>query len=87
MNGYMRLVKIEWVDSRSTTNKWERLDDLDYMNACQCVSVGFLVKDEADFKMLVPNLADTDDDSDIQVSAVIVIPTCSITRMVSLAES
>ena len=83
----MRLVKIEWVDSRSPTNGWERLDGLDYMNACQCVSVGFLVKDADDFKMLAPNLADKDDDSDIQASAAIVIPTCSITRMVSLVET
>ena len=83
----MHLVKIEWVDSRSPTNRWERLDDLHGLDACRCVSVGFLVKDATDFKMLAPNLADKDDDSDIQASAAIVIPTCSITRMVSLAES
>jgi len=83
----MRLVKIEWVDSRSPTNKWERLNDLDDMDACQCVSVGFLVKDATDVKMLAPNLADKDDDSNIQASAAIVIPTCAITHMVDLAES
>ncbi|KKK60992.1 hypothetical protein LCGC14_3018820 [marine sediment metagenome] len=82
----MKLVKIEWVDSRTPTDGWEHLNKLNDIKACECVSVGFLLKSGDDVKALAPNLADIDEDSDVQASAIIIIPVCSITRMVELAE-
>lgn len=49
------LVCIEWHDSRLGYQGWKSLDDIE-LQVMTCKSVGFLVKQDADSKLLVPHL-------------------------------
>ena len=53
----MKLVLIEWLDSHSGRG-WQDMDDLtDNCQPLHCRSVGWLVSEENECKMLVPHLA------------------------------
>ena len=81
-----RLVLVEWVDSRSPASHWEPLRDAAEGEVCECVSVGFLVKDSDEIKILVPNMADVEDETSLQASGAITIPSCAVRRIVDLEE-
>ena len=56
----MKLVLVEWVDSHSSSNAgWRRLADIadDGGEATRCRSVGWLVSDSGDCKVIVPHLS------------------------------
>ena len=72
------LVLIEWMDSRRPEAAWQHLADAQPWTACKCASVGFLVADDADVKVLAPNMADMDDASNVQLSGAIVIPSSCV---------
>ena len=50
------LVLIEWMDSRRPDAGWQHLADAQGWSAVRCASVGFLVADDADIKVLAPNM-------------------------------
>lgn len=79
------LVLIEWLDSRQPIASWQHLRDLAIPEVCRCVSVGFLIHDDGNKKVVAPNLADLSDD-DMQASGMIVIPTPAVLRVVKLHE-
>ncbi len=81
------LVLIEWLDSRQPTGCWAHLSDLKELDACHCVSVGFLVSDGDVYKVLAPNMADVHDDEGAQATGVIVIPASSVKRVVHLVKA
>jgi hypothetical protein len=81
-----QLVIIEWVDSRQPTQAWTRLLGFKPEGICQCVSVGFLVYDGEDYKVLAANMADVSSETDMQASGVINIPSACITRITPLEE-
>jgi len=85
MKSKIKLVKIDWIDSRSPTNRWEHLSELE-ANICHCSSVGYLIKDTDELKVIAANLADIDDTESLQASAVKAIPSCCVTRIVDLIE-
>jgi hypothetical protein len=78
---------VEWLDSRRPSGGWEWLSQYQSADACRCVSVGWLIHDGPDTKAVAPNIADFEDDENAQVSGVIHIPACAITRMVDLDEA
>lgn len=80
------LVLIEWEDSRQPSAAWVRLSDFEPAGASDCVSVGFLIYDGEDYKALAPNMADIEDDENMQASGIIHIPANCITRIVKLEE-
>ncbi len=80
------LVLVEWEDSRQPSGRWERLADFSPAGICKCVSVGFLVHDGADKKVLAPNMADVEDEQNIQATGMINIPTSCVTRIVQIEE-
>ncbi len=84
--GKCPLVLVEWVDSRKPTSEWERLEELDSQLICECVSVGFLLEDGKDKKVLSPNMADINNPENLQVSAIMTIPTISVKRIKKLRE-
>ena len=81
------LVLEEWEDSRQPIAEWVRLKDFRAAPSCQCVSIGFLIQDDDEKKVLAPNMANVTDVEDIQMSGAITIPSRSIKRIVRLEET
>ena len=79
-----RLVLVEWWDSRQPVPRWLCLDEVDGVESCACVSVGFLIRETENEIVLAPNLADLDDDELVQGSGIITIPRCSVKNVVDL---
>jgi len=77
---------IEWVDSVQPKPTWEFLEDVRKPRAVHCVSVGWLVSDGKKTKSLAPNMGAISGSDDVQVSGLITIPACSVTRMRRLKE-
>ncbi len=81
-----KLVLIEWVDSTQPLPSWRHLSDLPEAKPIECASVGWLVHDDKQIKMLAPNMGDMESEENIQGSGIIVIPTASVTRLIELKE-
>lgn len=81
------LVLIEWEDSRLPNGAWKHLAGGHDWGAVKCASVGWLVHDDAEKKVLAPNMGDIDDASNTQLSGEIVIPTSCVLRVSRLRES
>ncbi len=82
----VRLVLIEWEDSRQPEPGWERLSGFSSSGICDCVSVGFLIHDGEDYKALAPNMADIKSEDNMQASGVINIPTRCVKEITLLEE-
>lgn len=54
----MKLVLIEWHDSRQPESGWTWLEQSEQPAIVRCRSVGWLAKEDEDGLMLVPNLGD-----------------------------
>ena len=78
------LVKVEWVDSRQPTSGWEFLEDFEFVNSVKCVTVGYLIKDEKEQKVICQNIGDYK--KNMQVSGVITIPSSCISKITALVE-
>jgi len=76
MNRKIKLVLIEWADSRQPTTAWERISEKPERNYCKCQSVGWLLQDDAEVKVLAANVADEGDE--MQATGVITIPTVAV---------
>lgn len=76
------LVLIEWVDSGQPIPGWQWLADVGQRLAHRCVSVGFLVQDDDQAKVLAPNLAASvaDEEWD-QASGLFTIPTVAVVNI------
>ena len=81
------LVLIEWEDSRQPSSAWKHLAGHPVWDAVKCASVGWLVHDDAQKKVLAPNMGDIDDASNMQLSGEIVIPTSCVLRISRLNET
>jgi len=78
------LVLIEWLDSGQPVPSWQWLQEIEPRRPHLCVSVGFLVQDDATAKVLAPNLGASDGSSDWdQASGVITIP--AVQRMLPVS--
>lgn len=80
------LTLIEWVDSRQPNGAWKHLSDTHEWGPVKCASVGWLIADDADKKVLAPNMGDIDDVENLQFSGAIVIPTRCVVAMRPLEE-
>ena len=70
-----QLVLIEWLDSKGVIGEWEFTDSLNPLIPCKCVSVGFLIDNNKNYKTIVQTK------SDEQVVGRMTIPTCSIKKI------
>lgn len=75
------LVVIVWADARGVTDYWDDIDDPDELKPCQCLSVGFLMEDFANWKVLAQSISDT------KVLGRMCIPSASIISMTKLDSS
>ena len=81
------LVIVTWEDSRTPIAQWLHLAEFKPLEVCECISVGFLIYDGEDQKILAPNIADVDDEENIQANGIIHIPTACIQRITLLIRT
>ena len=79
-----QLVKIEWQDSTQPVPAWQHLNDLAENKPIHCVSVGFLLQDDVEMKVLAPNMADILSELNIQASGIITIPSSCVVKITKL---
>ena len=77
------LVLVELEDSVQASHGWQWLSDANIQNITNCSSVGFLIKDDDEAKVLVANFGDMDTGHE-QVMGLIKIPTRAVIRMTHL---
>jgi hypothetical protein len=81
-----QLVLIEWLDSGQPVPGWQWLEAIEPRQPHLCVSVGFLMQDDATAKVLAPNLGASNGASDWdQASGVITIPASAVQRMLAVS--
>jgi hypothetical protein len=82
------LVLVEWLDSGQPVPVWQWLEQIEPRRPHLCVSVGFLMQDDAEAKVLAPNLGASNGRSDWdQASGVITIPASAVQRVVRLSAA
>jgi len=55
----MRLVLIDWLDSYGCSSEWQPVDEVK-ATALRCKSVGWLIQDAEDCKVIIPHLSESD---------------------------
>lgn len=82
----MKIVRIEWLDSCQPAPEWRFLEDVGTPKAHQCCTVGHLIRDDEDAKVVALSVARPDNFEDWnQAGGVMVIPACSIVRMETIS--
>ena len=74
----MKVVIIEWLDSCGAGSRWQFLEDYEDPKPLKCRSIGWLVQDREDCKVIVPHLSMDAKDSQRQGCGEMTIPTRSI---------
>ena len=77
------LVCVEWEDSMQPIARWQWIEDFTETSHSLCVSVGWLIHDGKQTKVLAQNIAGLTEDSR-QVSGVIRIPARCIVNITTL---
>jgi len=78
----MKLVLIEWVDSRSSISGWRELDDLKSHDVGLMRSVGWLLQNTRKLVQIVPHLGDNPE----QGCGDMTIPKSQVKKIVYLKE-
>jgi hypothetical protein len=81
------LVLIEWEDSRQPSGQWVYLSAIaEDHSPVLCATVGWLIKDTAEVKVVCQSMADIDKDDDMQAGGVMVIPARCVLSIARLEE-
>ena len=80
----MRLVLVEWHDSFGCSANWEEIGEDCAPKVLTCRSVGWLVYDGEDCKVIVPHLAEATDHTLRQGCGDMTIPARAILSLVDL---
>ncbi|WP_072396351.1 hypothetical protein [Hyphomicrobium sp. CS1GBMeth3] len=86
MSGDCRLVIIRWQDSRQPCGKWRYLSDLSEPKPVEVASVGWLVRDTDEVKVLCQNIGDLGSPDNAQASGIMTIPTRCVLSIEKLTE-
>lgn len=86
MPGNCRLVIVRWQDSRQPCGKWRYLSALPDPKPVEVASVGWLVKDTAEVKVLCQNIGDLGHPENAQASGIMTIPTRCVLSIETLTE-
>lgn len=70
-----KLILIKWIDSKGGSPEWEYLENIEPLKPMICLSVGFLLDDNEEYKTIAPTIGGG------QVLGRITIPTCSILKI------
>ena len=79
----MRLVLVEWIDSYGCSTNWRRMEECEPA-ILSCRSVGWLLHDGDDAKVIVPHIADAEPEIHRQGCGDMTIPTKAITKIVDI---
>ena len=82
-----RLVIIRWQDSRQPCGQWRYLSALPDATPVEVASVGWLVKDTAEVKVLCQNIGDLAHPEKAQASGIMTIPTRCVLSVERLTEA
>jgi hypothetical protein len=85
MNASPRLVLIEWEDSHGD-GVWQQLDDSLEDRAVVCRSVGWLVLDGEQAKVVAPHMSQQEPGVPLQGCGIMTIPTRAVLRVTPLSE-
>ena len=80
------LVIIRWLDSRQPCGQWRYLSALPDARPVEVATVGWLVKDTADVKVVCQNVGDLDHPEKAQASGIMTIPTRCVLSIERLTE-
>lgn len=80
------LVMVEWEDSAQPIPAWSYLASFEAPGIIRCASVGWLVRDDEEMKVVAPNMGGLDCESSVQISGAIQIPTRCVLRVTQLKE-
>lgn len=80
------LVMIEWEDSLQPAGAWSYLSDFEPKPSMRIASVGWLVHDGDDCKVVAPNIGSLDDADNAQMTGAIQIPTRCVVSVQKLKE-
>ncbi|WP_335594106.1 hypothetical protein [Hyphomonas sp.] len=80
------LVMIEWEDSLQPTAAWAYLSDFEPKASMRIASVGWLIHDGAEIKVLAPNIGGLDDADSAQMTGAIHIPTRCVVSVQKIKE-
>lgn len=80
------LVIIEWEDSAQPISSWRYLSDFEAPSTIRCVSVGWMIRDDEQMKVLAPNMGGIDNESSVQISGMIQIPTRCVLHVSPVSE-
>ena len=84
----MRLVLIEWLDSAQPVAAWRFIEDIGNEAPHRCQTVGHLIHDGDDSKVVALSIATVDGtDTWGQAAGVTTIPACSVIRLVDLTSA
>lgn len=83
----LRLVLVEWLDSKQPVAAWQWLSDLEAPAPARCVSVGFLAREETDTLVIVQNVADPHDEDGAQASGAMTIPRACVVSIMDLSPT
>jgi hypothetical protein len=80
------LVIIRWQDSAQPIPTWRHLSQLPATRAIECATVGWLLKDDHDVKVLCQSVGDLDSPQNAQASGIMTIPTRCVISIERLTE-
>ena len=80
------LVIIRWLDSRQPCGQWRYLSSLPDVRPVEVATVGWLVKDTADVKVVCQNVGDLENPERAQASGIMTIPTRCVLSVEKLTE-
>ena len=80
------LVMIEWEDSLQPVGSWSYLSDFKPRPSMRIASVGWLIHDSAETKVLAPNIGGLDDAENAQMTGAIHIPTRCVVSVQKIKE-
>jgi hypothetical protein len=80
------LVIIRWLDSAQPLSSWQYLSALPQTRAIECATVGWLLRDDDDLKVICQSVGDLSSPKNAQASGIMTIPARCILSIESLIE-
>jgi hypothetical protein len=80
------LVIIRWQDSAQPISAWKYLSDLPSTRPIECATVGWLLKDNDDVKVICQSVGDLHNPNNAQASGIMTIPARCVMSIERLSE-
>jgi len=84
--GHCPLVIIRWLDSRQPCGQWRYLSALPDATPVEVATVGWLLKDTTDVKVVCQNIGDLENPENAQASGIMAIPARCVLSVERLTE-